>query len=126
MKRVVIASVMVCFILITAIGSNIIINKKLDILLSEITETELIAETMSDTELLNEFYSLSEIWKETEKILKFFDSHDKYEDISKFFSVSDEKYKQGYSEEIIYDIIELKSLINQYIGSRKLNFQNIL
>lgn len=126
MKRVIIAVAMVLFLVILAAASDMIISNQMKALYDDTKSLNQNIESVSDKELKIKSETIIEKWKGTEKLLHYFDSHDKYEEISKCFGqleISIEKNDKNGAAAIT---VEIQNLINNYIDSRKINLQNIL
>lgn len=126
MKRVIIAVAMVVFLITLAATSNIIINRQMRSIYEDTKEISESFKSLSEKELKTKCEIIYKKWQKTENLLHFFDSHDKYENISEHFGMLELSVKKSDTTETLELVDEIRNLINNYIENRRINWHNVL
>ena len=126
MKRVIIAVTMVLLLTVSSTVSHMTINNRMKKLHGEIKNISQNLPSLSEKDFADIKQLTVNQWSEAEKLLHFFESHDKYEEISNLFGELKITAENSDTDETVKIIIELQNLIEKYLESRKLSLENIL
>ncbi len=126
MKRVIIAAVMVLLLIVLSAASDIIISRQMKEIYNDAKSFNENSEKLSEIEIRSKSKTIISKWKSAEKLLEYFDSHDKYEEIRKHFGLLELNATNSNGNEITKLMKEIQNLINNYIESRKISLHNVL